>query len=82
MTIYSSLCGTVLIHTCYSGLIITSTHFTLKRMLFCTVNYIVTLGMVRLPGLNSNTAIKSYVLPVSISSHKMRLIIEVSLSTI
>jgi len=49
-------------------------------MLFCTVNYTVTLGMVRQSGLNSNTVLKSYVLCVSISSHKVRLTAEVSLT--
>lgn len=75
MTIYSGLLGTVLLHTCYSGLIINSTLFTLKRVVFCTVNYIVTLSVVRLPGLNSGTAIKSK------SLHKTRLKVEVSLTT-
>ena len=80
VTLYSSLCWIVLIHTCYSGLIFNNSHFTLKRMLFCTVKYTVTLGMVRQSGLNSNTVLKSHVLCVSTSSHKVRLIAEVSLT--
>lgn len=49
-------------------------------MVFYTMNYMVLLGMVRPHGLNSSTSVRSYILLASASTHKMRLMIEVSLT--
>lgn len=57
--IYSGVSETILIHTHSPGLIINSTYFNQKRMVICTVNYIVTLSVVRLSGLSSGPALRA-----------------------